>query len=629
MLPSPVKTRSTQKDIAKALGISQATVAIALSAKTRWKLTPEMVAQVQAKAREMNYTPQRQASILRSGRSHIIGVVFLSGVFHAPQERVKCLARAAIRAGYQLIAADLDWFDRDLKAVADYLMGAAAEGVILCNLPGGLMNEWYEVADLEPTVNISAGIRGKGDNLYGDLKEAFRQITQHHLELGSQRLQLLLPYQEFSREEDTPLLGVPVEQRLDGFLEAMKEAGATVVSSDRETARLLGVEYTRTLPRKGIVGQVAYPAKAPEVNSALELGAWFIHSLGAGHRQLPDSLICSNDNIAAGVLQACQELEIKVPGQIRISGADDAPFSLYCGTPITTISHGPKEMADYAIERIVSLIENPDLRANPVARAFPCSIIPRASTLGHKSEGSTMKRKVRCEAFSLMELLVGLAIVTILSILALTAVQGVRRKGDDARCIANLRSSGLALLTYLNDNNGRFLPKKYWFQYSSYRASTNRGMREYFNVEADSNAGSPSQEIDTVLTCPSMIRHYPALRNTMFRRGFGINYFLFRTDGDLAVNSFKTLQAVPNLSAMWAFTDGAVDGGASNPAARGLLGSVNNHTAYHQGNYIPYPHSGGVNHFFFLDGHVKGITKEGLREFTNSRDFWGNTALTE
>lgn len=239
-----------------------------------------------------------------------------------------------------------------------------------------------------------------------------------------------------------------------------------------------------------------------------------------------------------------------------------------------------------------------------------------------------MKRDARCEAFSLIELLIVLVIVSALCLFGFSAMQGVRSKGDDTRCIANLRASGLAMLNYLHDSNGRFLPKKYWFQYSSYRASTNRGMREYFGVEADSNPGEVSQEIDTMLTCPSMLRRYPALKNTMFRRGYGINHFLFGTYDEAPVTGFKTLQAIPNISAMWAIADGAVDGGASNPAARGLLGSINNNTAYHQGNYIPYPH-GSVNHFFFLDGHVEGITKEELLRFVNSREFWGNTSLTD
>lgn len=227
-----------------------------------------------------------------------------------------------------------------------------------------------------------------------------------------------------------------------------------------------------------------------------------------------------------------------------------------------------------------------------------------------------------------MELLLAIAIVAVLVTLGVSVGSSVRMKANDTKCMAQLRQSGEAILAYLHDHNGRFLPKKYWFQYSSYRTSTtNKGMREYFQVEPDITPLDPSLWVDSMLTCPAMIRKYPTIKESQFRRGYGINYHFFTTADDKVVPSFKNIRAVPSLSEMWILTDGAVDGGSEMPDAKGLLGSVNANTAYHQREYIPYPHSGKTNQFLFFDGHIEALTKEQFKNRPRQREFWGNPDL--
>lgn len=60
-------------------------------------------------------------------------------------------------------------------------------------------------------------------------------------------------------------------------------------------------------------------------------------------------------------------------------------------------------------------------------------------------------------AFTLVELLVVLAVVILLSTIALSGISKVRDKADAARCASNLRSIGSAFLLYANDFDG-YLP---------------------------------------------------------------------------------------------------------------------------------------------------------------------------
>lgn len=240
-------------------------------------------------------------------------------------------------------------------------------------------------------------------------------------------------------------------------------------------------------------------------------------------------------------------------------------------------------------------------------------------------------------AFTLVEMLVVTALLAILFVLLFPVTATMRDKADDAKCIANLRNSSRAMLNYFQDQNGRFFPGKYWFQYSSYNPSTSlRGMREYFGVDADTKLTKPYASqliVDTMLTCPAMTRLYSNLRDDVFRRGYGVNHYLFRTyDGD-PVASFGSIYNVSKPGAMWMISDGAVPSGAGgqgaqNHAAGALLGSINRHTANHATQFLAYPHGHG-NQFAFADGHVERLSADDLKARKDNREFWGDTSIPE
>ena len=66
----------------------------------------------------------------------------------------------------------------------------------------------------------------------------------------------------------------------------------------------------------------------------------------------------------------------------------------------------------------------------------------------------TLPAKLR--AFSLVELLVVVAIIGVLSTLGLAATRGVTEKSKATRCLNDLRQVGVAFQLYLAENDGRF-----------------------------------------------------------------------------------------------------------------------------------------------------------------------------
>jgi prepilin-type N-terminal cleavage/methylation domain-containing protein len=60
------------------------------------------------------------------------------------------------------------------------------------------------------------------------------------------------------------------------------------------------------------------------------------------------------------------------------------------------------------------------------------------------------------KGFSLLEMLVAVALVAILVVLGTAAFQGAIRRSESAKCVSNLRQIGTATLAYASDNNGNF-----------------------------------------------------------------------------------------------------------------------------------------------------------------------------
>ncbi len=370
----------TQEMVAEALGLSQSTVALALNPKHQHKLAEATVKKIVAKAEAMGYRPQQFARILRNGRSHTIGVVYHSS-YHPSRERVKYLARYAMEANYQFVAMDMAWFGREVQRAQDYLLGQPIEGVILCNVTYDIGAEWgryFETRKL-PAISLVSEPAGEMERVGVDVMSAYREMTQHHLNTGSKRLALLLSFY------DQGFLGRPgdsIMQRVEGFKEVILKRGGILRTEPDHYEALEIVPFPEEAEAE-ITASVVYPERLPEHEDMFALGYLETEKMiKAG--TLPDSLICSNDEIASGALRACYRYHVSVPERIRISGTDETPFARYCHMPLTTIAQPNEEVARYSIERIIEMIEAPEQRERRRDRNFPCRLFYRESTLGEQ-----------------------------------------------------------------------------------------------------------------------------------------------------------------------------------------------------------------------------------------------------
>jgi prepilin-type N-terminal cleavage/methylation domain-containing protein len=142
---------------------------------------------------------------------------------------------------------------------------------------------------------------------------------------------------------------------------------------------------------------------------------------------------------------------------------------------------------------------------------------------------SPRRAPARRAGFTLVELLVVLALVALLTSLLLPALAGARRCAHAARCLGNLRQLGLATQLYWDDHDGSAFRyhgpststgSVYWFGWLEYGVE---GARRF-----DPSQGSlwPYLNGRGVELCPALPRENPAFKPKAIGGTYGYGYNL-------------------------------------------------------------------------------------------------------
>ena len=72
----------------------------------------------------------------------------------------------------------------------------------------------------------------------------------------------------------------------------------------------------------------------------------------------PDAILCANDEMAMGCIDALNDLGYSVPRDISVLGFDDMGAD-NCNPPLTTVSYSMRDFARLAVEEAIRLIGDP------------------------------------------------------------------------------------------------------------------------------------------------------------------------------------------------------------------------------------------------------------------------------
>jgi len=205
--------------------------------------------------------------------------------------------------------------------------------------------------------------------------------------------------------------------------------------------------------------------------------------------------------------------------------------------------------------------------------------------------------------FTLVELLIVIAILVILTGLILPALSSSRDSARLALCLGNLREVTLMHLFYADANNGAFCPA--WdVSFDSWESSSNhRGPGILSRVVPESSAAT-----GRVFECPSAKSSlYTNLAWTARFAGYGMNYQLSFSDPSASPPNFRPcrIKQIRNPSMLLVLSDTAcfLAGSNGRPSPTAFLYNPTSG----RGGYSDFRHSGKCA-VSFVDGHARPWT---------------------
>jgi len=328
--PRPV----TAHDVARAAGVSQATVSLVLGGNPRARIAAATREKVLKAAEELGYRPNILARGLVRGRSYALGVIVpdLANPFFL--DVVRGIERVAADEGYAVLLCDA----RDTGATRhlEALRARQVDGVILDasgadSLPDDVVTDLNVVVADRPTDRFPG--------VASDAEAAGRLAAEHLLGLGHREVALIGP----ASEEHA------FRMRERGFAKALRAAGAALPST-----RL------RRAPATVAGGEAA------------------MRALLAAKGPRPTGVFCANDLVALGALRACAAAGVRVPEEMSVVGCDDIEMARVVTPELTTVAVPARELGARAARLLLRQIEGkPETRPG---KLLPVKLMPRGTT---------------------------------------------------------------------------------------------------------------------------------------------------------------------------------------------------------------------------------------------------------
>ena len=333
--------RTTIQDVAKAAGVSISTVSKVLNG--HYSISEKTAEHVRQVMRELNYYPSANAQNFASGTNRL--VVLLANMspntaFRNPHmfEIIAGLEEALQKRGYHLILQGTD--ETSACGAAEEIISRRSADAIAIHV-GVMSHPLSAVLTRRHFPHIVLGMPDfesqvcwiDNSNTYSGavaasylLSQGYRRIAfigGKHYDLGS-------------------------AHRLQGVKQGLSNAGIQM----EEQYIWLG-DSTR--------------ADGFQMTSKM-----------LDQKPLPDAIVCANNYIALGCVDALHKRGIKIPEQIGVMAFDDYPFSQMIEPPLTVVDINVLDMGAQAAKFLVDMIRHPNMQIQTYITTS--NVIPRAST---------------------------------------------------------------------------------------------------------------------------------------------------------------------------------------------------------------------------------------------------------
>jgi DNA-binding LacI/PurR family transcriptional regulator len=321
------------RDVAREAGVSYQTVSRVLNDSPA--IRPSTREQVLRVIEELGYRPNPAARALVTSRSGIIGVLSSQSALYGPTTSIQAIEVAARAAGYRLSVTSISTSDSgSIRAGLDFLLSQSIEALVVLAPQEGVFEALVDLSIGVPFVTLEAPGLDPGRSISVDQTRGARMAVRHLIDLGHREILHLAGPSDW----------LEAQARLDGYRNELLEAGLTPL------APVVG-DWT---------AEFGY-----RVGSELLAGRGFT------------AVFCSNDQMALGLLHACRDAGVDVPGELSVVGFDDTPESAHFAPALTTVRQNFIEIGNRAIALLLAELDGAvDHESDPIAP----ELIVRSST---------------------------------------------------------------------------------------------------------------------------------------------------------------------------------------------------------------------------------------------------------
>ena len=324
------------KEIAALSGVSIATVSRVINQLGGY--SEETEARVKNIIEQYQYTPNLVAKGLREMKSPTIGILVPDITNEHFSKIVLELQNFFYEHGYLTLIFNSNESKELEKKYLRSLAGQRVSGIVLfsgieTNLkPKGIPAVYV---GREPHTDADEDIVFIESN---DLEGGYL-ATQELIDKGCKRIAFLTDN----------LKGSSKAARYQGYCSALTEAGlkvdrALVFNSGSTSPEAAGSQITK------------------EIAQGLEF----------------DGLVCVNDMLAVGSIDALQKMNIRIPEDVKVTGYDDISLSGYYKIPVTTVHQYTDKIAEMVSDALLKLIEGETIRREKYT--IPVTLIRRESS---------------------------------------------------------------------------------------------------------------------------------------------------------------------------------------------------------------------------------------------------------
>lgn len=351
-LPKP----TTLNDVARAAGVSAMTVSRVVN--TKGEISPQTRQRVQQAIDRLGYRPSHIARGLATNRTGTLGLIVPDNANPFFSELARAAEDVAYAAGYNVFLGNTDEDRQRELHLLQSLEQKRVDGLLLCSprLSNARLQQALKRHDAAVLFNRRLSGARCGLVMVND-REGGQMATEHLLRAGHRAIGYLAG----------PPASYSGRQRQTGYQHAFKAHGLT---ADPDWAK------------------ACLPTIGAGKKAALALLKKQSHLT---------ALVCYNDLVAIGALQACAQLGRAVPQDLAVVGFDDIPLAALVTPALTTCAVPLHEIGRLSMELLLRLVEGEQppgdatiMRPKLVIRSSaPAQVASRSSKKAGSRKGSS------------------------------------------------------------------------------------------------------------------------------------------------------------------------------------------------------------------------------------------------